>query len=299
MASVACAGVAGAEEQGCTVTVTPSNSSAEWLASARVAEVRLRRAPHDGDCATLDIRVSADRAFVVFTTRDGRSTVRPLDTPDEIGPLVDALLVTIAESPRAPAAVAVAPPGPSSINAKPTEPAVLAPPQRLARVVLRGGGGGRVSLGFPSAFVSPSISAGAGVLVGPWELSVFGVSDPVHALLSRHVPGFTLSRYAVGVAFGRLLAVGGGTVDLGTSTSMAIAFEDATSATGSNGGQSNGEPMVGVYAGFSYPRRSMVRVRTELSTDLVVYRAPAIDPELPLLPLWSGTASIGAEWELP
>ncbi|MDP9151875.1 MAG: hypothetical protein M3O36_18285, partial [Myxococcota bacterium] len=73
-----------AEVNTCVATVTPAASAEAWHAAARAAQARLDRAASEGDCAALDIRVSADRSFVVFTTRDGRNTVRPIDSPDDV-----------------------------------------------------------------------------------------------------------------------------------------------------------------------------------------------------------------------
>ncbi|MDP9151096.1 MAG: hypothetical protein M3O36_14285, partial [Myxococcota bacterium] len=171
-------------------------------------------------------------------------------------------------------------------------------------VVLRGSAGARLGVALPGpTFGSPSFGAGAGVLVGPWEVSAFGTVDPAYAL-APPLAGFTMLRFAVGVAIGRRAGLGPVFVDFGVSAMGAISYPD-----GGNGSSSEStvqlnspgdpEPLMGLYAGFAYPRRSPLRLRTELSTDLVIYRSVLARQSQPQLPQWSTTASVGAEWEVP
>jgi hypothetical protein len=296
----------------CPVSIFPSDAAEGWRAAARTAEERLQRAGADGDCGSLAIQVAGGRASVLFTTRDGRQTVRPLDSPDEVGPLVDALLVTLPDEHDP--AVEQPPIPPSKVTFVDRAPAQ--PAGTPARIALHAAAGGRVSS--PGGFASPSFSAGAGVLVGAWELSAFGVWDPAHVLIGGGAPtGFSMSRYAVGVAVGRRVPVGGVSVAFGVGTGVAVTSEAAADVNGTGGGQTGGgqtgggqtgggqngglsqaEPLVAAYGGLVYPRRSPVRLRSELSAE-VIGRTTVIDPALPTLPWWSGSASLGVEWEMP
>ena len=332
LAVVCLAGVAapggraeGATPQGgdafCPVSVAPPDAPSSWVEAARVAQDRLRLVAPRSDCRAIGIEVEGDRALVSFTTRDGRRAVRPLRSPDEIGPLVEALLVTLADDTPTPA-VAESPISSATASSVEGQP----PPAGGApdRTVLLFGGGGLV--GSPG-LASPSIGAGVGTLVGAWELSGFGRWEPSYVLVNRGAwPSFSMSRCTVGLTAGRRAQLGGASFALGLRAGVAVTSEDGSDPSGpssgggsgsssGSGGPSRGgpgggaegaastpEPLAGAYVGFVFPRRAAVRVRPELSVEAVasrVGRTLRLDPSLPSVPWWGASASIGLEWEVP
>jgi hypothetical protein len=51
----------------------------------------------------------------------------------------------------------------------------------------------------------------------------------------------------------------------------------------------------------AFPRRSSIRLRPEVSVELVasrIGRTLTIDPALPPLPWWNGAATLAIEWEV-
>jgi hypothetical protein len=299
---------AAAAERACTVTVVPTDAPEAWRHAARIAQERVRREGM-GDCGALTIALILDRASVEFTTVDGRTTTRTIDTPDDLGPLLDALLVTLPREDPVPAPVA---PPPSLAPAPPPdmqESHASAPASAAStRLALRAAAGARISS--PGAFASPSFGIGAGCLLGAWEVSAFGVLDPMHALMANARPaGFTMSRYAVGVAVGRRAPIGSMALAAGLSTSVAVTNESgpddgevsgAQLGDGHAGGATAAEPLVATYVGFVYPRGSSIRLRPELSAEVVasrIGRTLSIDPALPPLPWWNGAATVAIEWE--
>jgi hypothetical protein len=307
-----------AQTHGCSVSLTPADATDEWQAAARSVEDRLRRTEAGGDCGALGIEVAGPHALVAFTTLDGRQTVRPVESPAEIGPLVDALLVTIPA--RQPQGGERPPAGTPAVDRVPPQPAATA-----ARIVVNGAAGVRLSS--PGGFASPSIGASAGVLAGAWELSAFGRFDPTYAVLLGGAPAaFKMNRYAVGVAASRRVALGAVAVPIGLSTGVAVTSETASGTTNggptgdgqasggptgnvdSNAGQASlihasaAEPLVGAFAGIVYPRRSHVRIRSDLAGEIVpshIGRTLGLDPALLPLSWWSASASVGVEWEVP
>jgi hypothetical protein len=112
-----------------------------------------------------------------------------------------------------------------------------------------------------------------------------------------------MSRYAVGVAAGRRMTVDDTTLAVGVTTAVAVVSEfGMDQGLDQTGGATDAEPLLGLYVGVAWPRRSAVRLRSELSADLVASRLGrtlSIDPSLPALPWWSAAASVGVEWEVP
>jgi hypothetical protein len=286
------------------VTIAPSDAPEAWRDAVSIARDHVRRDGAEGDCGSIAVEVSGERASVVFTTLDGRSTTRRIDSPEDLGALVDALLVTLPrEEPVA------APPLLARVQSATADHAPETAVGTPARLSLRATAGTRISS--PGAFASPSFGASAGVILGAWEVSAFGLWDPVHTPLAGPRPsGFTMSRYAVGVALGRRVAAGATAIAIGLSTSVAVTSE-AASADGEmsaaqtgdaqTGGATAAEPLVAAYVGVAYPRQSSIRFRPELSAEVVasrIGRTLTVDPALPPLPWWSGAATMALEWEL-
>src|SRR5882724_7869352 len=93
----------------CQVRVV-SQGVPRWEAAAKEAQQstsRAEAAPHD--CQSIEVTVLADgTSRLEFTTTEGRRADRQLQTPEELAPAIEALLVTVAPLP--PAAPAKTPP---------------------------------------------------------------------------------------------------------------------------------------------------------------------------------------------
>jgi hypothetical protein len=289
-------------ESQCAITLTPDEASKEWRAAVASLRADLRHEA-DGDCRAIAIDVSADPAFVVLTTQDGRQAVRRIDSPEDLRPLVDALLVTL-PAPSTSDAIASTGQHPETAAAPPIDHAQSAADKAMYLVV-QADGGARVSA--PGGFASPSFGARLGAVFGRWELACTGQWDPAHTLLSGGTPaGFSMSRYAVGVAAGRRLLLGESTIALGLTTAVAVVSEvgidNGGPSAGQTGGATSAEPLVGAYVAFVWPHRSSLRFRSELSGDAVASRLGktlVMDPSLPALPWWSATTTLGVEWVVP
>lgn len=289
----------------CLVTVGPPGADAGWRTAARRLQERLDSAGAEVDCEAIRLEVAPDRTFLIFTTRDGRQTVRRLESARELGPAVDALLVTV-EAPAQPSAQPNAPPNPVPVLERPRPPA----PRAAVRVLLGAAAGVRASE--PGDFVSPAFGAAISIAVGRVEVAVVGQWDPAHLVWSGSPPAdFAMSRYAVGVAAGGRLSAGRGLCALGASAMVAVVNEHASvirNQTTQEGTSlttvdvSTAEPLGGLYAAFIYPADTPLRARATLAADAVVSRigqSGGLDPALPPLPWWSASASVGAEWEVP
>jgi hypothetical protein len=285
------------------VTLTPGDASEKWHVAARALEKRLDRA--DADCRTVQIQVAGAQAFLFFTTGDGRQTVRQVESPGEVAPLVEALLVTVPlPSPREkPSAAPLQASGPA-LPQPPAKERMASPAPTGARIVLRASAGGRVA--GPGAFLAPSFEGGIGVLVGHWELAAVGEWAPAHTALDGSAPkGFSMSRYAVGVTAGGRAPLGPVAIVFGASTMVAVITQSVGDEQGPGNaasGASAAEPLVGLYAGLAYPPTSPLRGRVAVGADVVVSRIgqqTSIDPALPALPWWSASAAVGVEWEAP
>jgi hypothetical protein len=116
-----------------------------------------------------------------------------------------------------------------------------------------------------------------------------------------------MSRYAAGVTAGRRVLLGSGSLVFGASTSVAMIQEsgnedEAGPGAGRAGASSAAEPLLGAYVGAISAPRASLRVRADVSTDVVVSRLErplTVDNSLPPLPWWSALLSVGVEWEVP
>jgi hypothetical protein len=291
------AGRAAAEETrggGCPVSVNPEDPPGEWRSAVAAIQARLGLPGRDTDCRAVAIVVEHDGAIVIFTTRDGRQALRRLDSPDELAPILDALLVTL--QPRAPSSgIARLPEARASSTTAGLEQQPVAVGPRAVAVFLGSTAGGRLSA--PGAFASPSLGVRVGAVVGSMELAAFGLWDPAHLLMAGATPPrFSMSRYDAGVLVGRRVPVGAASIAFGATASVALVTESVEEDAFAE------EPLLGLYTAVLWPRRSSIRGRAELSADGAVTRvgsARRIDNTLPALPWWSAAASAGVEWEVP
>ncbi|GAC1544489.1 MAG: hypothetical protein NVS3B10_08650 [Polyangiales bacterium] len=307
------------------MTVSPAGAGGAGRAAARRVAAELAELAPDADCGAMSLEVVSDqRAYLLFTTSDGRQAMRELRSADQLAAVVDALLVTPPrEESLAPAATTVAPvvdtstgpgtgAGPGAADGKDGTPALRAetaamravsPDSSSSRLHMLGmvGGGARGS--GPGNLISPSAALRLGIQTGAWELFGFGEWDPVHKSSTAPV-GFKMVRYAVGIGAGRRFSLGPAALSLGATTSVAMtnsASNDANpqSSTAGSNAQSSADPLVGAYAGVELPARSSLRLRGELSTAVVLTRlGGAAEADSLPSPWWTSALSLGVVWEV-
>lgn len=281
----------------CRVNVAQEDVPVAWRSAVAAIRARLRDAGGDADCRAVAIVVEHDGALVFLTTRDGRQALRRLDSPDELAPVLDALLVTLPprKASSGLSALSRLSNGPPSSIPAHLERRPLPLGSASSAVFFALTAGGRLSA--PSGFASPSFSVRAGAVVGSWELAAFGQWDPAHVLLDGAAPPeFSMSRYDAGVFVGRRVPAGETSLAFGATTSVALISESGAEDAFAE------EPLIGAYAAVLWPARARIRGRAELSADGAVTRVGRplrIDSSLPPLPWWSAAASAGVEWEVP
>jgi hypothetical protein len=276
------------------------------------AEARVRAMPTEAnDCRSIEVHVALDGAVVVFTTRDGRQAVRHVASPAELGPTVEALLVTTPPSPIEPTPSAPEPTAPTA----PTKPAKSAgaidrthpvpraegrPSEKRVFAVVEAG----ARMGLPGPFFSPSVAVGGHIVLDRWELGVDLTWEPIYGTSLPTPPGFDMLVSAVGIDIGRREPIGRGfeIAALGRAA-VAIVHEER------EGSIESGEPQgtrsqlrVGAAASIVYAREAPFRVRATLGGDYVPTKlggGQSVDPLLPPLPSWGLTFSVGLEADLP
>ena len=245
----------------------------------------------DSDCASIHLDVSDDAARLTYTTRDGRRAERSLADPDELGPTIEALRVTVPVAGPPPA------PPPASEVASEVRPKAAPPTPSGAPIFALLAGARR---GGDTLF-SPVLGGVASLMAQRWELALmtaleiqrFDVPNQTRA-------GRKSTTVALGVVVGRRVPVG--RVDLlgGGRVAVAALFDqdDQRGPT---------ELRTGGYLGAVLGPRGGIRVRAELAADLVggshsaavevadmdgqmgIGEGDAFDPR------WAVTCSLGVE----
>jgi hypothetical protein len=259
----------------------------------------------DQDCRSVTVQVKDQQGLVTFVTRDGRRAVRQIASPGALLSVVEALSYTLpVVEPLPPPGEELRPNGPAPARAESplaSSNVVVVPPATLS-VILVGRGGGEVEP--EGGFVSPVLSAAAAVSVGRWEVGVFGKWNPAYGVVGARSPAdFQMSAWGVGVNVGKREPIGAMTIVAGGTLSATVTTESGKDPSGELAfGPSQAEPRAGAYVGLVVPSHSRVRARPELSADVVATRIGhglTIDNNLPALPWWGATASVGLEWEVP
>jgi hypothetical protein len=304
--------------QRCEVVLGSADADSAWKDAVREAQGRLDAAAGEADCGHVDVRTDGRQWVIVFTTRDGRHAERPVLTPGQLAAIVEAMAMTLPNPAQTDPPPVLPTPTPADV-APATVRAPAASEASKVHVLIQGFGGVRfgspASFGASGAVASPSFSVGIGLSVGPWELGVFGQSEPTYVLVAKAAPqSFAMSSYGVGVRSGYRHAVGSFDAVAGVAASLVVTNETSqdiggttSSGSGGGGGPTGGvtpypEPRVGLFAAAVLPRHARVRFRPELAFDAVASRIGnttySLDKGvLPPLPWWSASASIGIEWE--
>lgn len=266
-------------ESACPIGVEPSKPEVAWHEKARRAEETLaQRDEKQHDCRSIRIEVQPEgNALLTFTTVDGRIAVRLLHAPDDILPVVEALLVTLpVETPlemsakEKPTPIPVAP-----VHPPPSPPAATnrnAPVRPNLRLLLHASAGAR--LGLESRVFAPLISAQALMLFEPWELGFGGEWNPIYLPLANSAPtGYLMRSFEANLLFGRRIVRGPQAWDAGLTLGIAAVHEE-TDADPTSKGRVNidaVQPRVGFYGGLVKPYASVLRFRLGLQGDVALW----------------------------
>ncbi len=311
----------------CRVRLTGSATTAAWATARDRLEDRVAElTPSTTDCRLIVVTPEPQGASVAFNTADRRVARRHIASPDDLLPLVEALLVfghdPMLIAPPAPAkteAVLAMPeePGaderalegsaPEPTRATPGEPPpndVITRTKPDAPRVLVGAGAG-VKASFPNDSVAGVGQIFVGMTYARWELAGFGRWELEHDAHDQESESATKGRlrYSAiggGTMFGRRQPVGPLVLVGGARTAVYGAEQERAGGPKVDGRstrkrESFFDPRVGLYAGCVVSESSRLRMRVQVDGDmgLVVHRAELAD--LGAFPRWNLGLSLGAE----
>jgi hypothetical protein len=278
------AALAGAAEP-CAVELVPDAAGPGWDAEVKTLERALSTSrSSDADCRS--IVIDARGGSVTVTTRDGRRATRALSRPEDVQPVVGALVTTV----EMPEITGEAPP-------------IAAPQPRQLRLALLGGGE------VARTQFSPSLSTALSLVRGHLEVGLFGAWELGYRDADAEIVPRSLWAWRAGALLGGRWAPGSWELVAGGKVSAArfawkAVNEDATDAQGMMESGPAGwwiDPRAGAYVGAAWPARAPLRLRVELGVEAsaasLLGRAP---PSLsPVLPAWGVNLGLGVESRLP
>jgi hypothetical protein len=294
----------------CPVRLIPEDAAPAWREAVELAVARVLRLSGTHDCRAVEVSVGpSGSATLAFLTTDGRGAARSLESPAELAPTLEALLVTQV-APAEPAAPPP-PPAPSPGGAPPSpvvtrpapsavRPAPAAPPPHPVALYVRATGGTRLAWS-PVTHLAPTLALRPSLGVGPWELGAFVDYVPVHEPVAASVPaGFALSSLATGIFFGARTRAGDWLLGAGGALGVKSVSEEADDVPelALSRTVDVAQPSLGAYGKASYPADSRLRFVTELGFDTILGRprTKATDERrLPGLPRFGLGLSLGVE----
>jgi hypothetical protein len=303
----------------CPIQVAPTTADAAWSTAASEAASHLAAArAADTDCQSIRLEVRGSGAVLSVVTSNGRRAVRPVAAPAELGPLLEALVTTVAID-------GAAAPAPASSETARVSPAADAGSSAARPGASRGSwwfvglsGGGRLGLA-DWVGASPTAQLSVGALFGAWESGIAGSSDFAYGRFAGAQPGgFTLRTYDVEAFVGYRPRVG--PVLLAVGINGGAAFVDESVFGPSYTDQGTGGPTsmdtvvpagtrhyrpvqaeLGAYLGVVVPIGRILRIRSQIGVRGVAARsatAPSV-ASFPSLPNWDGALSVGVEGGAP
>jgi len=236
----------------------------------------------------------------MLITPDGRRAVRQLAEPFELAPTVEAMLIGFDSAPTAPSQGVVLDEESTgtSLMDRPAGAPSLPPPKPAANVLLGGSFGTRVG----GQLATPVVAAFGALHSGFWELGVTGQWEASYGSIGAEAArAWSAAGFAAGVAVGRRQPLSS-VLDLRLGISLAGAvLHQETHHQRPEQWLTRADARLGAYAGAVLPRRGLVRFRTELGVDFVpnTGQTQAATPDIPSLPSWAASLSIGAETNGP
>lgn len=298
-----------AAEAPCPIRLTPADAAPAWREAVDLAAARLLRLSGPQDCRAVEVSVApTGGATLAFLTTDGRGAARALESPAELAPTLEALLVTRV----APVEPSAPPPPPAPLPAetrapvapRPTPLVVSTPPAaptpRAVELHVAAALGARLAWS-PVTHVAPTLALRPSVGVGHWELGAFVDYVPVHEPAAATVPaGFALSSLATGVFVGARTRASAWLLGCGAAVGVQSVNEEADDVPelALSRTVDVAQPRLGAYGKASYPADSALRFVTELGFDAVLgrERLKATDERhLPGLPRFGLGLSLGVE----
>jgi hypothetical protein len=273
----------------CLLHLDPATDPA-WREAAEAARVRLARRGDAGDCRAVEVVVRADgSASLAFVTTDGRVAERELQAPAELGPVLEALLVTLPppeparpDPPDTTTAIATKSPSPegprapTSAAARRVEPTAPAATERVqvdpldVRVELGAAFGAR-AVWQPAAFVAPTVGVLGNVQLERWYLGLGGSFSALHAPLDGQRPdGFRRTATAGALELGRAFELGPIGLDALGSIGVQRVEQSAGAARGERVSIDVAQAIAGARVRASWPRDERVRLLGGLGFDAVL-----------------------------
>ena len=317
-------------EPPCRVRLAGGGASATWASARNRVEDRVAiLTAASTDCRLIVVTPEAQGASVEFTTADRRIARRHIGGPDDLLPLVEALLVfghdPMAIAPPPPPAaetVLAIPEAPTSAEEIASDesaqtspiPTALAAPASKDKVggarpdaprVLLGAGAG-VKNSWPNDSLTGVGQVFVGMTLTRWEVAAFGrlelehdADDDANQAVTTTVGRLRYSAIGGGAMFGRrehvgpLVLVGGARAAVYDAEVERVAPKTPTRPTPRR--DEFLDPRVGLYAGVVATESSRLRVRVQVDGDMgvVVHRAELAD--LGAFPRWNLGISLGAE----
>lgn len=313
-------------ESPCRVRLASRPASAAWSSARdRVEERVATLTSASTDCRLIVVTPEQRGASVEFTTADHRVARRHIVGPEDLLPIVEALLVfghdpmVIAPPPPPPAETALAMPEAPAAADIDDEPALYA--MRAATIadpvsrdqaarakpdaprVLVGAGAG-VKNSWPNDSLTGVGQIFVGMTLAHWEVAAFGRLELEHdADENDSVTTASKLRYSAiggGAMAGRrehvgpLILVGGARAAVYDAELERVAPKTPNAVRAARRDEFL-DPRLGLYAGVVATESSRLRVRVEVDGDMgvVVHRAELAD--LGAFPRWNLGISLGAE----
>ncbi len=263
----------------------------------------------ENDCRDVVVDVDEHGADVTFTTRDERTATRRISRPSDLGPLIEALLVTVPEAPSRPTVAAAAadetasePAGDwSALDTPPTEatPAERPATNRADRggLVVALGAGMTVGAGDAGALGQLEL----GYVTRGWELGVVGRLEPAHEA-PKTTAHASLTAIGASVLAAHRAALGSSTLIFGGTLGVFDISEEARRDATPTGDQRHEDDLadvrVGAMLGWLAPRIGPIRLRGQVDAQLGLLEETPKYADLPSNPRFTLAFTLGAETNL-
>jgi hypothetical protein len=280
-----------------------AETSERWPAAASAVRGHLEKVEGLDRCARVDLVAGGKEIVVVVTLRDGRTAIRRVANVDELGEVVEALLVLpIAEEPepvRPPPPPVVARPAPAPARVEPKAPAST----KNGGFEIGVGGAERAS--GSSLYVGLGVTMHAHLTYGAWHVGVSARSDAINApARNADSDPVRLLSSAIGIGSGRRFNVGALDLDLIGGIALVVQQQDLLnrderSPADEAAAREHHEQFSPRLTTVARLSQSSAKVRVYIASDIEVgnpYHGK--DPPQPFVewPFWSFGVTFGVLW---